>query len=99
VTITATTGLDALLTPVGRETEPGSASPTAPILWGERLDGDVLLAPEVAQLLRMNLKTVYELAKAGELPCWRLGRHFRFSRRAIVSLLGQCKPASHRKGQ
>jgi excisionase family DNA binding protein len=62
-------------------------------------DDDVLVAPEVARLLRMNLKTVYELAKAGELPCWRLGRHFRFSRRAIVSRLGQCKPASHRKGQ
>jgi excisionase family DNA binding protein len=64
-----------------------------------RPDHDVLVAPEVAQLLRMNLKTVYELAKAGELPCWQLGRHFRFSRLAIVSRLAQCKPASHRKGQ
>jgi excisionase family DNA binding protein len=62
-------------------------------------EADILVASEVAQLLRINLKTVYELAKAGELPCWRLGRHFRFSRRAIVSRLAQCKPASHRKGQ
>jgi excisionase family DNA binding protein len=63
------------------------------------LDRDVLLAPEVARLLRMNVKTVYELAKAGALPCWRLGRHFRFSRRAIVARLGQCKAAPYREGK
>jgi hypothetical protein len=47
----------------------------------------------------MNVKTVYELAKAGDLPCWRLGRHFRFSRRAIVARLGQCKAAPYREGK
>jgi excisionase family DNA binding protein len=62
-------------------------------------DPDVLVAPEVARLLRMNVKTVYELAKAGDLPCWRLGRHFRFSMRAIVARLGQCRTASHREGK
>jgi excisionase family DNA binding protein len=59
---------------------------------------DVLVAPEVARLLRMNVKTVYELAKAGALPCWRIGRHFRFSRRAIVARFGECKGAPYRKG-
>lgn len=62
------------------------------------LDVDVLVAPEVARLLRMNVKTVYELAKAGALPCWRIGRHFRFSRRAIVARFGECKAAPYRKG-
>ncbi|MES1157750.1 MAG: helix-turn-helix domain-containing protein [Haliangium ochraceum] len=62
-------------------------------------DQDILVAPEVARLLRMNVKTVYELAKAGALPCLRLGRHFRFSRRAIVAHLGQCKPAPYREGK
>src|SRR6266850_2742123 len=61
-------------------------------------DQDVLIAPEVARLLRMNIKTVYELAKAGSLPSWRLGRHFRFSRRVIVARLGQCKAAPCREG-
>ena len=65
----------------------------------QSLDLDVLLAPEVARLLRMNVKTVYELAKAGALPCWRIGRHFRFSRRAIVARLGQCKAAPYREGK
>ena len=62
-------------------------------------DSDVLVAAEVARLLRMNVKTVYDLARAGELPCWRLGRHFRFSRGAIVARLAECKAAPHRKGK
>ncbi len=40
-------------------------------------EGDVMVAAEVAKLFRMNVKTVYELAKAGQIPCSRLGRHFR----------------------
>ena len=60
---------------------------------------DVLVASEVAALLRMNVKTIYDLAKTGEIPSWRLGRHFRFSRPAIVALLGQCKSAPHREGK
>ena len=67
---------------------------------GEEIsDLEVLVAPEVARLLRMNVKTLYELAKTGALPCWRLGRHFRFSRRAIVAHLGQCKAAPYREGK
>jgi len=62
-------------------------------------DQDVLIAPEVARLLRMNVKSVYELAKAGSLPSWRLGRHFRFSRRVIVARLGQCKVTPYREGK
>lgn len=58
-------------------------------------EDDVMVAAEVARLFRMNIKTVYELAKAGAIPCSRLGRHFRFSRRALMALLGQCKSSSH----
>ena len=58
-------------------------------------EDDVMVAAEVAKLYRMNIKTVYELAKAGVIPCSRLGRHFRFSRRALMALLGQCKSSSH----
>jgi excisionase family DNA binding protein len=58
---------------------------------------DVLTAQDVALLLRCNLKTVYESARAGTIPCIRLGRSFRFSRQAILSSLGTCKSASRRK--
>ena len=62
-------------------------------------DGDVMVADEVAAFLRMNIKTVYDLARAGYLPCWQLGRQFRFSRRAIVAHLGECKAAPYREGK
>lgn len=81
---------------IGNDSPPPTAGPPE-----ERAnaDHDVLIAPEVARLLRMNIKTVYELAKAGSLPSWRLGRHFRFSRRVIVARLGQCKAAPYREGK
>jgi excisionase family DNA binding protein len=60
---------------------------------------DVMLAVEVARFLRMNVKSVYEQAKSGNLPCWKLGRHFRFSRRALVAHLAQCKSLPHREGE
>jgi excisionase family DNA binding protein len=71
-------------------------SPTAGPDDRANADHDVLIAPEVARLLRMNIKTVYELAKAGSLPSWRLGRLFRFSRRVIVARLGQCRVTPYR---
>jgi excisionase family DNA binding protein len=60
---------------------------------------DVMVAHETADLLHVNVKTVYEHAKAGTIPCIRLGRHYRFSRRAIMALLGECKSASHQEGR
>ena len=62
-------------------------------------DGDVMMADEVAVFLRMNVKTVYDLARSGHLPAWQLGRQFRFSRRAIVANLQECKAAPHREGK
>ena len=62
------------------------------------VDADVLTAREVARLLRVNIKTVYENAKAGIIPCVQLGRHFRFSRRAIMARLAECKSASRQQG-
>lgn len=60
-------------------------------------DSDVLTAEEVAKLLRMNKKTVYELFRAGQLPGAHLGREFRFSRRAIMAKLGDPTHAEEAK--
>lgn len=45
----------------------------------------MLTAVEVADLLRIAKNTVYELAKRGELPCYRVGKKFRFDRSEIES--------------
>jgi putative molybdopterin biosynthesis protein len=40
---------------------------------------DVLTAPEVAAILQVGKNTVYNLAKAGALPSYNIGRKLRFS--------------------
>jgi excisionase family DNA binding protein len=47
----------------------------------------VMTASEVAELLRMPLSTVYELARRGELPSCRFGRTWRFLRSRIEEQL------------
>ena len=57
----------------------------------------VLTVEEVAALLRVNRKTVYDLFNKGELPGGRrVGRCIRFSRDAVVMWLAGNHAASHR---
>lgn len=46
---------------------------------------DILTVAEVAKLLRMHEKTVYDRAGSGVIPCKRIGRSLRFSRRLIMA--------------
>jgi excisionase family DNA binding protein len=48
---------------------------------------DIMTPSEVATLLKMHLKTVYKLAEKGAIPGKRLGRSWRFSRKAVLQLL------------
>lgn len=48
---------------------------------------EVLTAREVADLLKMPVSTIYELARRGELPARRLGRTWRFLRPRLDELL------------
>jgi excisionase family DNA binding protein len=49
-----------------------------------------MTAGEVADLIRMPLSTVYELARRGLIPAHRIGRRWRFVRREIEEC---CSPA------
>jgi len=74
--------------PTGVWVRPDSAEPVpAPP------HGDVLTACEVAAILRVDRKTVYEFAGRGEIPHRRLGKRLVFSRAALLEWLA-CKPAS-----
>jgi len=57
----------------------------APVLGLTR--DEVLTASEVAELLKMPVSTVYELARRGELPASRLGRTWRFLRPRLEEVL------------
>lgn len=49
----------------------------------------ILTIPEVAELLRVAEKTVYSLAQKGELPAFKVGGQWRFSRNAIESWIAE----------
>ncbi len=48
---------------------------------------EVMTAREVAELLKMPVSTIYQLARRGELPASRLGRTWRFLRPRLEQLL------------
>ena len=48
---------------------------------------DVMTAAEVAELVRIPVSTVYELARRGQIPGHRIGRTWRFVRREIEEWL------------
>jgi excisionase family DNA binding protein len=50
-------------------------------------DQVVMNADEVADLLRVDRKTVYDYAGRGKIPHRRIGRRLLFSRAAILSWL------------
>ena len=46
-------------------------------------DGEILTVMDVARFLRVPKSTVYKLARLGELPASKIGKHWRFLRRDI----------------
>lgn len=53
-----------------------------------------LTTEEVLAYLQVNLRTVYRLIDAGQLPAVRVGRQWRFRRRDIDAWLDQQRPAT-----
>lgn len=60
-------------------------SPTTAIQAEEATarEGEILTVMEVARFLRVPKSTVYKLARVGELPASKIGKHWRFVRRDI----------------
>jgi len=51
------------------------------------MNTEVLTVQEVANYLRIDIRTVYRLAKKGDIPCIKIGRQWRFNRDDIKDLL------------
>jgi excisionase family DNA binding protein len=52
------------------------------------MDNQILIADEVAEILRVDRQRIYELVRTNQLPVIRLGeRQYRFSRTAIENFL------------
>ncbi len=52
-------------------------------------DGDILTLDEVAAYLKAGKRTIYRLAANGEIPAFKLGGTWRFSRSDIESWIKQ----------
>ena len=48
---------------------------------------EIMTPSEVANLLKIHLKTVYKLAEKGVIPGNRIGRSWRFSRSDVLELV------------
>jgi excisionase family DNA binding protein len=55
-------------------------------------DGGFLTTEEVLGYLQVNLRTVYRLIKAGQIPAVRVGRQWRFRKRDIDGWLDRQRP-------
>ena len=53
------------------------------------LDDRLLNAEDVAELLRLPVSTIYDLARTGRLPSLRIGRALRFSQHDLETHLAQ----------
>ena len=53
---------------------------------------EILTIREVAELLKINEKTAYKLALAGEIPGFKVGGSWRFERQAIASWTSRNQP-------
>jgi excisionase family DNA binding protein len=53
------------------------------------LDQQLLTADEVADLLRLPVSTIYDLARTGRLPHLKIGRALRFSQRDLEAYLAE----------
>lgn len=58
----------------------------------------ILTIPEIAELLRIAEKTVYSLAQKGELPAFKVGGQWRFSRKAIQGWIEEQTGLGQRTG-
>ncbi len=63
----------------------------------DRVDAllSVMTAEEVAKLLRVNRKTIYDAVRAGSIPFVRVGRLIRFRRDVVLGWAGGQGCVSH----
>jgi len=56
---------------------------------------DIMTPPEVAKLLRISERKLYDMCKAKTIPSYQLGRLWRFNRRDLDEFIEQRKTVSY----
>src|SRR6266478_2886272 len=86
----------------GAQSQPAipKSAPIASAPTGNKDLPSVMTADEVAALLRVDRKTVYEAVKDGTLPALRLRKVIRFCREEVLQFLrGNTRPRSSRSSR
>ena len=60
--------------------------------------GDVLTIEELAAYLKISKSTLYKLTRRGEVPCQKIGRHWRFRKEAIDRWLEETRAVDPNPG-
>lgn len=53
-------------------------------------DLELLTVTDVAELLNVRVRWVYDAVAKGRLPALRVGKHLRFRRREVAAFLERC---------
>lgn len=64
--------------------------------YEHHVEAEILTIEEVARFLRVPKSTVYKLARAGRLSGQKIGKHWRFMREDVRSLMRRRKPVEPR---
>lgn len=59
---------------------------------------DVLTIEELAAYLKISKSTLYKLTRRGEIPCQKIGRHWRFRKEAIDRWLEETRSEDPNRG-
>ncbi len=59
------------------------------------MESEFMTAEEVAEYLRLPLSTVYKLAQDKRLPGFKVGKHWRFRREAILEWVKEKEKSSY----
>jgi len=53
------------------------------------MDNEILTIEQAAEFLQVPRSTLYKIARQGQVPCRKVGRHWRFSRSALIAWTGR----------
>lgn len=63
------------------------------------MDKEVLTVKQVAEFLQMDERTIYKLAKQGDIPSFKVSNQWRFLKKDIESLVEQKKSEVRQKNR
>ncbi len=59
--------------------------------------GDVLTIEDLSVYLKISKSTLYKLVREGNVPCQKVGRHWRFHKEAVDDWLKNAQNVTRRK--